>query len=89
MIPLHISAIKDQPQENLEPEHMQCKEEEKGQQNHKIRIPSSEFACQTNSIKFLVVLTAAEWRGCGVSFSGDTPNHPGCFPASPSLGDLS
>ena len=30
----------------------------------------------------------AAQRGCGVSFSGDTQNTPGCFAVHPALGNL-
>ena len=33
-------------------------------------------------------LKQAAQRGCGVSFSGDTQNPPGIFPAQPTIGNL-
>ena len=40
--------------------------------------------------KLLFLLKAVEQaaqQGCGVSFSGDTQNSPGCGPVQPALGD--
>ena len=55
---------------------------------HKLQHRKFHTNMRKNFFEGVRALEEAAQRGCGVSFSRDIQNPPGCFPVQPSVGNL-